>query len=200
VGDVARVAVHGRTVHVVAFAPYESFHNLRDIKAARRLVSRLAAHGDPVIVSFHGGAEGIERDHVPNGPEIFLGENRGDLRLFAHEMVSAGADLVLGHGPHVVRGMEVYRGRLIAYSLGYFATYGAFDLADRAGLSLILEVRMAADGSFVDGMVYPIRQDEPGGPRLDLQREILPILRQLSAEDFGRRAVVAGDDGRLAPP
>ena len=52
---------------------------------------------------------------------------------FSHAVVDAGADLVVGHGPHVLRGMEWYKGRLIAYSLGNFAGYGVFSLAARWG-------------------------------------------------------------------
>ena len=39
--------------------------------------------------------------HVPNGSETFYGENRGDLRKFTHDVIDSGADLVIGHGPHV---------------------------------------------------------------------------------------------------
>ncbi|HEU4388810.1 MAG TPA: CapA family protein, partial [Blastocatellia bacterium] len=123
-----------------------------------------------------------------------------DLRKFAHDVIDAGADLVLGHGPHVVRGMEVYKGRLIAYSLGNFATCGTFNLNGPLGLSLILEVNLAPDGTFVDGMVYPVKQEKPGGPFLDSEFGIIPIVRDLSKEDFGNRAVVFEDEGLIFPP
>jgi hypothetical protein len=115
-------------------------------------------------------------------------------------MIDAGADLVLGHGPHVVRGMEVYRGRLVAYSLGNFATYGGFNLTGPNGLSLVLEARLAPDGSFLDGRIHPVKQEWPGGPRADPAGAIIAVVRQLSAEDFGARAVRVADDGSLAAP
>ena len=121
-------------------------------------------------------------------------------RAFAHAVVDAGAALVVGSGPHVVRGMEVYRGRLVAYSLGNFATYGSFNLSGPNGLSLVLEVRLGPDGAFRGGRAVPVRQAKPGGPRLDPAGEILPILRRLSQEDFGPSAVRVGDDGALAAP
>jgi capsule synthesis protein PGA_cap len=137
---------------------------------------------------------------VPRGSEEFLGEDRGDVRAFAHAVVDAGADLVLGHGPHVVRAMEVYRGRLVAYSLGNFATFGAFNLSGPNGLSLVLEARLAPDGAFLGGRVHPARQEKPGGPHLDPAGSVIPALRRLSEEDFGESAVRVGDDGALAPP
>ena len=116
------------------------------------------------------------------GDETFLGEDRGDLRRFTHAAIDAGAQMVLGSGPHVVRGMEIYQGKLIAYSLGNFATYGPFNLSGENGLSLILEAHLADDGSFISGQVYPVKQEKPGGPRLDPAMTILPILRGLNQD------------------
>ena len=91
---------------------------------------RRAAEGaDLVVVNMHGGAEGSDKTHVTHGTEWFLGENRGDPCRFSHAVIDAGADLVVGHSPHVLRGMEWYKGRLIAYSIGNFAGYGVFSLA-----------------------------------------------------------------------
>ncbi|HWG88170.1 MAG TPA: CapA family protein, partial [Candidatus Acidoferrales bacterium] len=150
-----------------------------------------------VIVSFHGGGEGATHQHVQDGDEMFLGEDRGDLRRFTHAAIDAGAGLVLGSGPHVVRGMEIYQGKLIAYSLGNFATYGPFNLSAENGISLILEAHLAPDGSFIGGQVYPVKQEKPGGPKLDPSMAIVPILRTLSVEDFTSNAVVVGPRGEL---
>ena len=108
-----------------------------------------------MIVSFHGGAEGAANANVPQRTEIFFGERRGNLPLFAKTVIDAGADLVLGHGPHVLRGMEVYKDRLIAYSLGNFATYGWFQLAGATAETMVLEVNIDAEGKFVDGKINP---------------------------------------------
>jgi poly-gamma-glutamate capsule biosynthesis protein CapA/YwtB (metallophosphatase superfamily) len=125
-GTVARRVVRGRTVEVIAFAPYPGLNDMRDLPRAQELVMRSTA--DLVVVSFHGGAEGAGAQHVPAGRETYYGEDRGAVRAFAHAVIDAGAALVVGHGPHVVRGMEVYRGRLIAYSLGTFASYGGINV------------------------------------------------------------------------
>jgi hypothetical protein len=199
-GEVARLEVKGRRVAVVAFSTSGGNPDLRDLPGAVRLVEQAREGADLVVVSFHGGAEGADRQHVPAGHEEFLGEDRGDLRAFARAVVQAGADLVIGHGPHVVRGMEVIRGRLVAYSLGNFATYGGMNLSGPNGLSLVLEVRLAPDGTFLGGRIHPARQERPGGPRLDPAGAVIPVVRRLSEEDFGASAVRVADDGTLTPP
>lgn len=202
-GTVAYRTVRGRRIALVAFAHNNVAHNVNDVANARRVVADLAASGraDLIVVSFHGGGEGAGFQHVGRGPETFLGESRGDLRRFSHAVVDAGADLVLGHGPHVVRGMEVYRGRLIAYSLGNFATYGKFGLRGPTALSLILEARLAAsDGTFRGGRIHAAIQHKPGGPRPDPKRRVVPVLRRLSTADFGKNAARITPEGVISPP
>ncbi|MCI0486422.1 MAG: CapA family protein [Blastocatellia bacterium] len=200
VGDIARLTVKGKRVAVIAFATYGNSYNLNDLETAKRVVSNLVAKNDLVIISFHGGAEGASRQRVPRSVEMFFGENRGNLRRFSHAMIDIGADLIIGHGPHVVRGMEVYKDRLIAYSLGNFATYGRFNLTGPLGLSLILEARLAPDGKFLGGTIHPAVQIKPGGPLLDRSGAVIPVVRELSNADFGESAVRVDDDGKISPP
>jgi hypothetical protein len=200
IGDIARITAKGRKIGLIAFATYPGAYNFLDLDDALQTIRQMRSESDLVIVSFHGGAEGATHQHVPPGDEKFLGEDRGDLRRFTHAAVDAGAQLVIGSGPHVVRGMEIYKGKLIAYSLGNFATYGPFNLSGENGVSLILEVHLAPDGSFLSGQVYPVKQEKPGGPRLDSAMGILPVLRSLSRADFGQSAVVTGPRGELLLP
>ncbi|MEW5979713.1 MAG: CapA family protein [Acidobacteriota bacterium] len=199
-GDIARLTVKNRRVALIAFATYDTAYNLNKLDAAKQVVRQLAVENDLVIVSFHGGAEGAKYQHVPRGPETFYGENRGNLRAFSRAVVDAGADLVLGHGPHVVRGMEVYQKRLIAYSLGNFATYGGFNLSGPNGLSLILEAHLSSEGEFLGGRIHAAKQLRPGGPQLDPEGNVIPVVRHLSQEDFGATAVQVAEDGSLSPP
>jgi hypothetical protein len=200
VGEVARLTVRGTRVTLVAFSVSSGTNDLRDVERAAEWVRTLRGEAELVVVSFHGGAEGAAFQHVPPGPEPFYGEDRGDLRRFAHAVVDAGAALVLGHGPHVVRALEVYRGRLVAYSLGNFATYGGMNLDGPNGLSLVLEIRLARDGAFLGGTIHPARQVRPGGPRWDPERAVVPVLRKLSQEDMGTGAPEIADDGTISPP
>jgi hypothetical protein len=200
VGDVAHLTVKGRKIDVIAFATYPGAYNLLDLDDALEAVQQARQEADLVIVSFHGGAEGSTHQHVASGDEKFLGEDRGDLRKFAHAAVDAGAQLVLGSGPHVVRAMEVYHGKLIAYSLGNFATYGPFNLNGENGISMVLEAHLLPDGDFLRGQIYPVKQEKPGGPKLDPELRIVPILRALSHTDFPATGVVAGPRGELWLP
>src|ERR1700721_664226 len=197
IGDVAKLTVKAERVALIAFATYPGTYNLLDLDDAIATVRQVRTEADIVIVSFHGGAEGMTHQHVLLGDETFLGEDRGDLRRFAHAMIDVGAQLVLGSGPHVVRGMEVYCGKLIAYSLGNFATYGSFNLNGENGVSVILEANLGAEGSFTGGAVYPNNQKRPERPQLDASMSILPILRELSQTDFPFTNVEVSENGRL---
>jgi hypothetical protein len=200
VGEVASLEVRGTRIAILAYSTSSGTNDLRDVDEAVRQVKEARAQADLVVVSFHGGAEGAPYQHVPPGTEKFYGEDRGDVRRFAHAVIDAGAALVLGHGPHVVRALELYRGHLIAYSLGNFATYGGMNLSGPNGLTLVLEVRLGKDGAFLGGRIHPARQERPGGPRWDPDRAIIPVLRRLSSEDFGAGAPGIADDGTVTEP
>jgi poly-gamma-glutamate capsule biosynthesis protein CapA/YwtB (metallophosphatase superfamily) len=187
-------------VALVGFASYAWANDLTDVAAARRLVRKAAARADLVVVTFHGGAEGSSRQHVEPGTEYFLGENRGDVMRFSHAVVGAGADLVVGHGPHVLRGMEWYKGRLIAYSLGNFGGYEVFSLGGPLGVSGVLQVTLRGDGSWVRGALVPTVLVGAGVPAMDPAEQAHGLVRELSREDFGRRAVRLSRTGVLSPP
>ena len=198
--QIAYLRVGKTRVAVIGFAPYDWAQDLRDFWEARRFVRRAAKHADLVVVTMHAGAEGARYAHVRPGAESFLGEARGDPVRFAHAVVEAGADLVVGHGPHVLRGMEWYRGRLVAYSLGNFASYRNFDVTGAGGVSAILYVTLQADGVWVGGRLAPIRLTGTGTPARDADDAALGVVRALSREDFARRAVRVSPDGDLRPP
>ncbi len=187
----------GKKVAFVAFGHNNGMPSINDIDGARQLVTQAAKNADLVVVSFHGGAEGTGAQHVLSRNEIFLGENRGNLPLFTHTVVDAGADLVLGHGPHVMRGMEIYKDRLVMYSLGNFCTYGWFGLAAETALTMALEVKLAPDGKFLSGKVHSGRQEGKGIPVLDPTNEGLKTVRTLSEADFGTKAPKIADDGAI---
>jgi poly-gamma-glutamate capsule biosynthesis protein CapA/YwtB (metallophosphatase superfamily) len=187
-------------VAVLGFAPYPWAQSLLDIRAAEALVRRAAAKADVVIVTMHAGAEGHDHGHVTPGTEYYLGENRGNVAAFAHAVVVAGADLVVGHGPHVLRGLEWYHGRLIAYSLGNFLGNGTLNTTGSGGVSCVLEVSLGRDGGWVGGRVVPIRLVQPGIPERDPTGTARAVLRTLSHEDFGARAMHVAADGSLLPP
>ena len=189
--------VRGQTIAFVGFAHNAVQPNVNDLDTARQLVQEADKKADIVVVSFHGGAEGTGAQNVPRQTELFFGEKRGNLPLFAHTVIDAGADLVIGHGPHVLRGMEVYKDRLIDYSLGNFATYGWFSLKAETALTIVLEVRLAPDGKFIGGKIHSARQEGLGGPVLDPSGAAIKKVRSLSQTDFSQSAPTISDDGTI---
>jgi hypothetical protein len=120
--------------------------------------------------------------------------------MFARMAVDAGADLVIGHGPHVVRAMEIYNDRLIAYSLGNFATYYGISVAGIKGIAPILLTTLDGEGRFVEGEVVSTVQLRPAGPSIDPQQRALKLMRGLTAEDFdGDAGLNFGPHGAIAP-
>ena len=197
-GQITVQEVGGIRVALLGFAPYPWAQSLTDLEAAKRLVRKARREADVVVVLMHAGAEGTARQHVKLGTERFLGENRGDPARFAHAVVDAGADLVVGSGPHVLRGMEWYRGRLIAYSLGNFAGYKVFALGGPLSTSGILRVTLRGDGRFETGRLVPTHLVGPGLPAIDPSEAAHGVVRALSREDFGARGVKISADGILS--
>ncbi len=195
---VASWETKGLRIALIAFSTGEGPFRIQDIATARQQVIDADRDHDVVIVSFHGGAEGAGATRVPKAVERAYGEDRGDVYAFAHAMVDSGADLILGHGPHVLRGMETYRGRFIAYSLGNFSSWDTFNLRGPLGLSVILQVDFAPNGVVTDARLHPIFLDDPGIPTPDDQRRAIAIVRQLSESDFGDPLFDV--DGRYRPP
>lgn len=167
-----------------AFSPNRNMININDLTTARSLVGNLAKQVDIMIVSFHGGAEGADNVHVPKKPEIFLGENRGDVHDFAHQMIDVGADVVLGHGPHVTRAVELYKDRFITYSMGNFNTYGAFNLRGVNGIAPLFNIRMTSQGDFIDAKVTSIKQTKTEGLFVDEEQAAFSELQRLTNADF----------------
>lgn len=197
-GQITVQRVKGVRVAVVGFAPDRGSSDLTDIPAAKRLTARAATMADIVVVTMHAGAEGSDRTHVEPGTEYFLGEDRGDSYRFSRAVIDAGADLVVGSGPHVMRGMEFYKGRLIAYSLGNFSGYKVLGLGGVLSTSGVLQATLRADGTYVSGRLRPTRivapgTPEPGGDGIDL-------VSEMSEEDFGPNAARISDDGTIRRP
>ena len=196
-GQITILRRKGLRVAFLGFAPYPWASDLLDIPAARRLVKKAAARADLVVVAIHAGAEGSDQIHVPHGAEYFLGENRGNSRAFTHAAIDAGADLVVGSGPHVIRGVEWYHHRLIAYSTGNFAGYHNFSLGGTLSLSAIFRVTLKPDGTFVRGRWISVRLADPGLPRLDYSKSSLHLVSSLSRQDFGSHGARFSADGAI---
>jgi len=178
-----------------AFAPNTETLRLNDLTGAKKIVSDLKKQCDILIVSFHGGAEGYSAQRVTGKREIFLGEDRGNVYEFAHEVIDAGADIVFGHGPHVPRAIELYKNKIIAYSLGNFCTYGKFSLSGPQGIAPMLKVYIDKYGNFVKGNIYSFRQINGGFPVPDYELNAVKIIKELTEKDFPDSQLLIYDNG-----
>lgn len=167
-----------------AFSPNSNMLSVNDLEQATDLVKKLRSMADIVIVSFHGGAEGASHTHVPRQNEYFFGENRGNVYKFAHAVIDAGADIVLGHGPHVTRAVEVYKQKFIAYSMGNFNTYGTFNLSGPNGMAPLLDIKLDRKGNFLYAKVISTKQSKANGLELDPNYKVFEEMKRLTKTDF----------------
>jgi hypothetical protein len=180
-----------------AFAPNSGTCSLNDIERAKAVVASLKSQNDIVIVSFHGGAEGASHRNVTRKTETFYGENRGNVYEFARHVIDAGADVVFGHGPHVTRAIDLYKGRFIAYSLGNFCTYARFNLKGPNGFAPIVKLYVDKNGKFVKGEIFSIVQLGEGGVTLDESRQALKEIQRLTKIDFPETNLNIFDNGEV---
>jgi poly-gamma-glutamate capsule biosynthesis protein CapA/YwtB (metallophosphatase superfamily) len=198
-GDTALLEVGSTRVALIAAHSGSCCLNVNDTEEVAAAVRAADVDADIVVLSFHGGAEGPKSRHVPGKVEIAWGERRGDVKALARAAVDAGADLVLGHGPHVLRGMEVHRGRLIAYSLGNFSGFRQFGTrGGPGGRSVVLEVDLAANGVLRSARLVPLALDGQSIPHIDPDGAALGDIRDLSLADFGNTGVQVSPTGELS--
>src|SRR6202042_2488936 len=163
-GEITVVRARGIKVAFVAFAPHPSDANLLNLPAARSLIQRARREAQVVVVYMHAGAEGSGADHVTGREEHYLGEDRGNPEAFAHQAIDAGASLVIASGPHVLRGMQFYRGHLITYSLGNFAGYAKWGAGGNLPLGAILHGPLPTSGRFERARLSPLQLSGQGQP------------------------------------
>jgi poly-gamma-glutamate capsule biosynthesis protein CapA/YwtB (metallophosphatase superfamily) len=178
-----------------AFAPNSGCLSINEVDEAKKIVAMLDSLVDIVIVSFHGGAEGPQYQHVPRKSEIFYGENRGNVYSFAHTLIDSGADIIFGHGPHVTRAIEVYNDRFIAYSLGNFCTYAGINVSGINGWSPIIKVFTNSEGNFLKAHITSTYQSYRSGVMIDKENQVLKRIRQLTQEDFPESKIKIDDSG-----
>jgi len=196
-GEITRVKAGRVTVAFVAFAPYPYTASLLDRPAARALIKQARRQAQLVVVYMHAGAEGAAAGHVTGREENYLGEDRGNPEAFAHMAIDAGASLVIASGPHVLRGMQFYRGHLIAYSLGNFAGYSNFSVHGTMTMSAILRVTLTSSGRFQRARLYPVQLSSAGHPARG--GGAVAFVRQLSSADFGGTAARISSAGLITP-
>lgn len=181
----AEFNINNVRIALVAFGYSENSYNISDLENAKIVINSLNNKYDIIIVSFHGGAEGKNALHIKDSTETYLGENRGNVFAFAHTVIDAGADMVLGHGSHVLRAMELYKNKLIAYSLGNFLTYGNINISGINGVNVILQAELeSSTGDFMRGKLISLEQVGNGIPSFDETNEGFHLIKNLTSEDI----------------
>lgn len=196
-GDIGNISINGTRIGLIAFSTNDNGYNLLNINDAKSLISDVSKIFDILIVSFHGGTEGIKALHTRNQEEYLGREPRGNVIQFSRMAIDSGADLVIGHGPHVPRAMELYKEKLIAYSLGNFCTYGIISIKKEKGIAPVLEVVLDKNGDFIRGKIYSFKQIYPGYPVPDKNNRASILIRSLSQSDFPENILRIDEKGNI---
>lgn len=195
------VTAHGDTVAFLGFYTGADSPDPRKLAAVRRHVARAAKRWPIVVVSTHMGAEGRGAQRTRDATEMFLGTiDRGNPVAFAHTALDAGATLVLGHGPHVMRAAEWHDGRLVFYSLGNLLTYGPFGNAEPSNRGAIACAAITRDGAITEAAVRSTVQLAPGVVVPDTQHRAAALVDSLGRLDFPRTGVRVQRDGMVNMP
>ena len=182
-GKRAEFFIRGKSVCFTGFSSGFGKRSIVNSEEVFKEIRNLSERYDILVVSFHAGAEGEKALHTKNATEFFLGENRGNPVFLARGAIDNGADLILMHGPHVPRAIEIYKERLIAYSLGNFVNYG-WSLNKYTGIAPLFWIELYPDGRLHGLKIYSFVQKKPGYPEFDRDFTAYKIIRELTEKDF----------------
>ena len=197
-GTFGKFEIRGSNIAIVCFAFSPQTYTILEIEKAQQIVAEQARQSDIVIVSFHGGGEGAKYIHTSDTIEYFMDAPRGNVVKFTHAVIDSGADFVWGHGPHVPRALEIYKDRLIAYSLGNFCTWG-FNIAEERGYAPVLKLVLDSLGTFKHGAIIPFIQKSYRSLEFDKDANAIRLIKKLSSDDFPNSAPEITDDGIVRP-
>jgi len=145
-------------------------------------VRKFKKENDIVVISFHWGGELMK---TPKDYQVLL----------AHQTIDCGADLVIGHHPHVVQGIEIYKGKAIVYSLGNFI-FGSY--SENVKESMLISLNYNTTG-IAGCRIYPINvynkevEFQPSLLEGNKKAAFLSELDSLSLELNNQRDVMGED-------
>jgi hypothetical protein len=188
----------GSTLAVLGFYTSTETPDVRDLAAVRRHVARAVEMYGTVVVTAHIGAEGAAAQRTGDSTEYFLASriDRGNPVAFANAALDAGAALVVGHGPHVLRAAEWRDDRLVLYSIGNLATYGPFNLLEPMNRGVVACADLLGR-QIIGAELRPTLQISPGVVVRDPGRRALTLIDSLSALDFPMTGVRVDAWGEL---
>ena len=183
------VTSRGDSVAFLGFSTAQAGPDPRDLAGVSRHVARTAQRYRRVVVTMHMGAEGASAQRTADVTETYLGENRGNSVAFARTAVDAGASVVIGHGPHVMRASEWRGDALILYSLGNLLTYGPFSMREPNSRGAIACVTLDEEGRVEGAALRSTYQRPPGIVAPDPTGRAAWLVDSLSQLDFPATAV-----------
>ena len=196
-GEVAEFLIRGVKIGIISFSFGPPPRSILHAKAALDEIASLSGRYDILVLSIHGGSEGRGALHVSDRMEYFLDAPRGNLVRFAHDAIDLGAALVVGHGPHVPRALELYHGHLIAYSLGNFCTWKGINITGKSGYAPLLQIELTDSGKFLRGRIVSFLQKPGRGPVIDKGKRAGRLMSSLTRSDFPKTRLVIDDDGTI---
>ena len=174
------VLVKGKRIGILGLSSTQPLQTITDYDFIIKNVTRLKQENDFVIVIFHGGTEGSDKTTVPGTYEYMGTENRGDVQRVAYTAIDAGADLVLGSGPHVLRKIETYKDKKIAYSLGNFVGgNGSLTTSGRLAYSGIFTSSLSTENPPLTNFTS-VLLTKNGTPTIDLLEQGKKLIESLS--------------------
>lgn len=174
------ITIKGTRIGIMGLSSTEPTKTITDYTYIAQTVQSLKKDNDIVIVIFHGGAEGADKTKVTGAEEYEGSEDRGNVQAVAHTAINAGADLVVGDGPHVLRKVEWYNNKPVAYSLGNFIG-GKNRLVTKGTLALSGIFTATFKNSIPDSTNFTsIILSQDGTPSLDPNDQSKQLLTTLS--------------------
>lgn len=135
-----------------------------DIVKMKQAVKIAKSHADFAVVSMHSGKEYVNE---PNESQID----------FAHNAIDAGADIVIGHHPHVVQSLEKYKGKYIFYSLGNFIFDQSWSEPTKE--AIMLKISLSKTG-LKNIIVLPVYTEKYAQPQIELGKHGDEIVKKLN--------------------
>ena len=164
------------TIGMLAYTHNNQMPDYRNNDYLKDTIKKVKSEVDFLIVSMHAGCEGTAWRRQPVKNEVCYGEQRGHVKEIMQSAVDFGADLVIGHGPHVPRGVQIYKHKLILWSLGNFATARGIDISGISGYAPLVQITYDNQLEIKKFSLLSFRQTQHAVPMLDSKNQAEQVM------------------------
>lgn len=151
----------------IGIAGFSMIYNSLNVAKVEKIVNNLANKTDIVIVNMHWGSE-------------YKRKQNSLQKQTAHSLIDSGADIIIGHHPHIVQGIEIYKNKLIFYSLGNFIFDQYFSQDTQEGLAIGINVGDKGQEYFF----YPIKSKSSQVELMDEKDKKIFLQKLISRSDI----------------